>query len=93
MSELTISDNQAESRIETSIDGHLARIDYLRNGNEITFTHTFVPEELGGRGIAGHLAQYALELSRSEALAVIPQCPYIAKYIQKHPEFQDLVKA
>lgn len=88
-----IINNSAESRIETTIDGHLARIDYLREDQQITFTHTFVPEALGGRGIAGSLAQFALELARAENLTVIPQCPYVAKYIQKHPEFQDLVKA
>lgn len=88
---IEIRDNQADSRFETVIDGHLAEIVYRLAGDQLNLVHTFVPEELGGRGIAGRLTAFALDAARARGLKVIPTCPYIAGYIKKHPEYQDLL--
>lgn len=90
---IEIRDNQEHSRFETVIDGHLAEVVYRLEGDKLNLVHTFVPEELGGRGIAGQLAAFALDAARARGLKVIPTCPYIAGYIKKHPEYQDLVAA
>ena len=56
----------------------------------ITFVHTVVPTELSGRGVGSQLAHGALEAARAQRLKVVAECPFIAAYIAKHPEFADL---
>ncbi|MEO8379284.1 MAG: GNAT family N-acetyltransferase [Acidobacteriota bacterium] len=87
-----IRNNTAASQFETTIDGHTAYIAYdLEEPKRIVFTHTLVPDALAGRGLAGELATYVLDHARKEGLKVVPQCPFVASYIKKHPEYQDLV--
>jgi predicted GNAT family acetyltransferase len=54
-------------------------------------THTFVPGELRGRGLAEQLVRAALEHARAEKLRVVPACSYVAKYIERHPEYRALL--
>jgi predicted GNAT family acetyltransferase len=89
---MEILNNETESRFELTIDGHTALVAYTIEPGSITFIHTEVPEALGGRGIAGQLAKHALEHARAQNLAVVPQCSYMAAYIRKNPEYQDLLK-
>jgi predicted GNAT family acetyltransferase len=91
--ELTVVDNPGKSRYEVTVQGHTAHADYALNGNTIIFTHTEVPKELEGGGVGSKLARFALDDSRARGRAVIPQCPFIAAYIRRHPEYQDLVQA
>jgi predicted GNAT family acetyltransferase len=87
-----IRNNEAASRYETIIDGHVAFSEYrLEEPNRIVFTHTLVPEQLGGRGIAGAIVKFALDDVRAKGQRVVAQCPYVAAYIAKHAEVQDLV--
>lgn len=87
-----VENNPAAHRFETIIDGQLAQAQYRRRDDRIIFTHTEVPEELEGRGIASALARTALDFARSEGLIVVPICPFFASYIARHPEYQDLVE-
>lgn len=87
----TIRDNEALSRFELDVDGHLAFADYRRQGQLITFTHTEVPPEIGGRGVAGRLVRGALEAVRAQKLKVTTRCDYVAAYLAKHTEFNDLI--
>ena len=86
-----VRDNKGQSRFELPVDGHVAFSQYQRAPGTITFLHTEVPKELEGRGIGSRLARGALELVRAEGLRVVPKCPFIAGFIQKHPEFQNLL--
>jgi hypothetical protein len=86
----TITHNQAISRFETTVEGRLAYIDYLLEGQVITFTHTYVSEELEGRGIAAALAKTALGYAAENELKVIPSCSYIRVYMERHPEYKAL---
>jgi hypothetical protein len=89
-----IRNNEQESRYETVVDGHTAFTKYhLEDPNRIVFTGTEVPKELGGRGIAQQLVRTALEAARDRKLTVVPQCSYVAGFIQKNPEFQDLTQS
>lgn len=88
-----IIDNRQRQRYELNVDGYTAHVDYVRTDSVITFTHTIVPEELGGRGIGSKLARHVLDEARRAGEKVIPQCPFIAAYIAKHAEYQDLVQA
>ena len=66
-------------------------IDYRLHGDVIRLIHTEVPEAFGGQGHAATLARSALDDARSRGLTVRPDCPYVASYIKKHPEYADLV--
>ncbi|HEX7154973.1 MAG TPA: GNAT family N-acetyltransferase [Thermoanaerobaculia bacterium] len=86
-----VRNNEAESRFETTVDGHLAVAEYFLGDGRITFTHTEVPEQLEGQGIGKALAKAALDHARAKNLKVVPQCRFIAGYIERNQEYQDLV--
>ncbi len=87
-----IRNNERQSQFETTIDGHTGYIAYdLEEPDRIVFTHTLVPPELEGRGIASAIAQHALDDARAKHLKVVPQCPYVASFIKRHPESEDLL--
>ncbi|MGE3148264.1 MAG: GNAT family N-acetyltransferase [Pseudorhodoplanes sp.] len=88
---MPVVQNVGESRFELEADGHTAFAHYTLKPGVITFTHTIVPKELGGRGIGSQLAKGALDSVRAQGLKVVAQCPFIAAYIGKHPEYQDLL--
>lgn len=85
--------NELASRFETTVEGLVSVAEYRRSGDQILFTHTGVPPQLRGRGIAAELAHAALEYARAEHLQVVPLCWYIAQYIHRHPEYASLVQS
>ncbi len=87
-----VQHSAAHSRYEVTIDGQRSLIQYRMRGDTIVFLHTEVPPALEGRGIAGHMARFALDDARARGLSVVPQCPFVASYIRRHPEYQDLVR-
>ena len=92
--ENTVHNNTADRRFELMIEGKLSMIGYImaEENTTIVFTHTEVPEQFEGQGIASRLAKAALEFAKSKGLAVIPLCPFVKSYIHRHPEYQPLVK-
>ena len=88
---LDIRHNPGEQRFEVSIEGILAVLEYTLGEQLIAFTHTLVPPELGGQGVGGQLARAGLDYAREQALSVDPVCPFVAGYIEKHPEYQALL--
>lgn len=80
-----------EHRFEAVIDGHLSVCEYEVAGDRMIFTHTLVPPELRGRGIAELLVRAALSAARAAGRKVVPACSYVAKFIERHQEYQDLV--
>ena len=88
----TVSNNPAQQRYELAVDGHVAASYYDIADGVITFVHTEVPPELGGKGIGSKLIKGALDQVRAEGLKVIAQCPFVKAYIEKHPEYADLLK-
>lgn len=77
-------------RFAIDVDGHEGFVEYERDGDVLVITHTVVPPEIGGRGIAGQLVKTALEHARAEGLKVLPRCPYTDAYMRRHPEYGDL---
>lgn len=90
-SDLTPRDNTAESRFEVEVDGLLAVAEYRLVPEGIAFTHTLVPETLGGRGVGSALARAGLEAARARGLAVVPTCEFFQGYIKRHPDTHDLL--
>ena len=87
-----IVDNKPDHRFELVVEGHLAAAYYKVDGNVITFVHTEVPPELGGKGVGSKLVQDALDRVRAEGMKVIAECPFVKAWIGKHPEYKDLLK-
>lgn len=83
--------NDDRTRYELLVDGKLAVCEYNRLANAVMFTHTEVPEALEGRGVGSALARGALDDVRSQELQVIPLCPFIATFMRRHEEYQDLL--
>ncbi|MES2043993.1 MAG: GNAT family N-acetyltransferase [Pseudomonadota bacterium] len=86
-----VRDNKAEHEFELVVDGHRAVAAYQLEGDTIVFTHTIVPKAIEGRGVASRLIRGALDQVRDRGLKVVPQCPFVAAYIKRHPDVQDLL--
>ena len=87
----TVAMNEQTHRFEVSLDGETAFAEYRLLHDALVLPHTVTPPALEGRGVGSALAKAALGYARLNGLKVKPLCPFIAGYIQKHPEWQDLV--
>jgi predicted GNAT family acetyltransferase len=87
-----IVNNKADHRYELVVEGHLAATYYSLADGVITFIHTEVPPELGGKGIGSKLIRGALDQVRAEGLKVVAQCPFVKAFIDKNAAYQDLLK-
>ncbi len=87
----TVRDNPTRRRYELDVNGALAFIDYRRDGGVIAMTHAEVPIELRGGGIGSELVRGALLLVRERGERVIPLCPFVAAYMRRYREFDDLL--
>lgn len=87
----TVRHNTAENRYEIAIKGHLAVAEYVMQDGKQVLTHTLVPPELRGRGLAEALVRTALNDARAAGRRVVPACSYVARFIEKNREFADLV--
>jgi len=87
----TVIHNQAESRYEATADGLLSVCEYEVVDDRVVFTHTLVPPELRGRGIAEQLVRAGLDDARAAGRKVVPACSYVAVFIRRHREYQDLL--
>ena len=83
--------NAAENRYEAVVEGHLSVCEYEIVDNKMVFTHTLVPPELRGRGIAEQLVRMALADARAAGRKVIPACAYVDVFIRGHREYADLL--
>src|SRR5687768_2692674 len=77
-----------ELRFRDEVVGFVA---YRLGDGVITLVHTEVDPAHSGQGHAATLARGALDDARSRGLRVVPSCPYVASYLEKHPEYADLV--
>jgi uncharacterized protein len=83
--------NVAQQRFELRVGGALCLIDYRRSPGKLVIYHTEAPQLLENRGLAALMTRAARDFARSENLQVEPRCPYTAAFIQKNPEFADLL--
>ena len=88
-----ISDHPEQSRYEARQGAELAGVAaYERGDGVITFTHTVVPDAFEGQGVGSALARTVLDQARAAGLAVVPRCSFIAGWIDRHPDYGDLVQ-
>jgi len=86
-----VRDNADRHRFELDLDGHTAFSEYRRDGKVLTIMHTEVPKALEGRGIGSSLVRGMLDLVRAQGLKVVPRCPFVKAYIERHAEYADLL--
>ncbi len=89
----SVVDNPTAQRFELEASGQLAVIEYHRHNGVVTLTHTYVPAELGGRGIGSTLTQGALDLIKARGESIMPECSFISAFIKRHSEYAHLVKS
>ena len=87
-----VTRNLPLSRFDIHVDGELAGFaDYTLKDGVIVFPHTEIDPKFGGKGLGTTLIELALNEVVKEKLSVEPLCPFVSKYIGKHPEFLHLV--
>jgi len=86
-----ITDNPTLRRFELIEEGKLAFADYRLNGDVLILPHVEADPALRGKGTAGRLMTGVLELARERGWKVRPVCGYAAAFIQRHPEYRDLL--
>ena len=89
----TVVDNSAAQRLEIADGGAIAFLTYRMKDGAVEYVHSETPPELRGRGLAGALAKFALERDKAAGRKVIPTCPFVKTYIDRHPEYASLVAA
>ena len=93
LTSLDLHHDPASQRFSTRLDGHEAELVYSLRGGRMVIEHTGVPDAIGGRGVAAALVKAALDHARQQGWRVVPACSYSAAYVQRHPEYADLVDA
>lgn len=89
----TLIHDAAACRYRFDLDGGTACIDYTVEGDTLLLTRTFVPESHAGQGIAGELTEAVLRQVKADGRRIRPCCSYVARWLERHPEWQTLVDA
>lgn len=86
------TDDHGEGRYTILVDGQPAgELDFRTVDGRRVFIHTGIRERFEGQGLAGQLARWVLDEARAEGLKIVPLCPYVASYVDKRPDDQDLI--
>lgn len=98
MRDITIRNNPERERFEVlhagNVIGKAAYKEYDDSGApQRIFYHTVINEEYGGQGLAGELATKALDETSGAGITLVPVCPYIKKFLTKHPEYAESTTA
>lgn len=83
--------DRSGQRFVVVVDGHECQLAFTTDGPTASFNSVNVPDAVGGRGIAGQLTRHALDWARAGGMKVRPVCPYVARWIERHPDYADLV--
>ena len=87
----TIVNNEKQMQFEIELEGDKALLEYRFYKKNIALMHTYVPPALEGRGLGSALAKHALEWAQGRGQKIMVYCPYVAAYLKRHPEYNDLV--
>jgi uncharacterized protein len=88
-----VTDNPARNRFELELEGDVAFASYQLSDGELTIFHTEVPLGLRERGIGSLLVKEVLDQARRRGLKVVPMCSFVRSFIDRNPEYRDLVQA
>jgi uncharacterized protein len=91
MNQYTVDNNEQSQRFEIHKGEELAYLEYRYYKNDVALMHTFVPQQLEGKGVASTLAHYALEWAKEHQKGVIVYCPFVAAYLKRHAEYNSII--
>jgi predicted GNAT family acetyltransferase len=92
--ETKVADNPARHRYEIAADDELAGFTvYEHRPGVLAFMHTEIGDEWEGRGLGSTLIRCTLDDVRSRGLAVLPYCPFVRSWLERHEDYVDLVPA
>jgi predicted GNAT family acetyltransferase len=86
-----VIENREAHRFEMAIGDAVAAACYRLEDGEVVLTHTEVPQQLSGQGIGSKLAAGVFRLLRDSGRKAVVRCPFIASWVSRHPEVEDLV--
>ena len=86
-----VVDRPDQNRFELAIGDELALAYYRIEGDRIVLTHTEVPQALSGQGVGSRLAKGVFERIRASGRKVVPRCSFMAGWVSRHPEYNDIV--
>jgi predicted GNAT family acetyltransferase len=87
----SVRHDTAAKRLVLDIDGELAVLEYRElNATTLDYHRTYVPPALRGRGMASIVTEHALRYARDHGYRVVPSCPFVARFIERHPDYQPL---
>lgn len=90
--DVVIRDDPEQDAYVVQVNGEPAgRAEYRTRRGTRVFVHTEVDDRYSGRGVGGRLVRHALEDVKARGIAIVPLCPFFAAYIDRHPEYEDLV--
>lgn len=93
MSDVETSHLPEKHRYEAHLDGRRAGFaEYELSDEQVVFTHTEVDPAFEGRGVGSALARFALDDVRGGGRQVVAKCPFIKEWIDKHPDYADLLE-
>ena len=84
---MSVRHNEAAHRFELEAPHGLAIAVYRPQGNARVFTHTEVPPQDEGQGIAATLVRAALDDTKARGLRIVPACSYVVAFVRRHPEY------
>jgi predicted GNAT family acetyltransferase len=91
--EATVTENPGRHRYEISVDGEPAGFTmYTLDGDVAIMPHTKIDSAYEGQGLATTLIGAALDDLRERGVTVVPRCPFVRDFVEKHPEYRDIVK-
>lgn len=84
---IEVEHNAQKQCFSATVDGYQAVLEYRAlDEHTLDFYHTFVPNEMRGKGVAAVLAKAGLAYAKEQNYTVVPSCSYIATYLQRHPQ-------
>ena len=86
-----VRDDPSRHRYELNTPEGPAIAAYEREGDRLVLTHTVVPPAQEGQGVATRLIAGVFADARSRGLTIVPQCPFVSTYLQRHPDERDLL--
>ena len=92
MEQVVVNHKADQQRFEAELEADTAFLSYTFQDGHVIFDHTYVPDRLRGKGVARALANAALKEARKSGWKIVPRCSYAAAFIDRHPEFADLVR-
>jgi predicted GNAT family acetyltransferase len=86
-----VRDNPAEQRFEMDTSAGPAVANYRWDGDLLVIFHTEVPRELRGRGMGDKLVRSVLDEARRRKLKVVPRCWFVREFVDRNPEYRDVM--